>query len=225
MFILFEKVIHALIICMLVLSPNGNSDGKFQEQNEVVSYCLEEADSSLIGIMEGEIYYKGVHIDTVNTDIVNHPWSYCKVAYMSKNRIVHYLRIVEEDIAPPYTMMMTLIVIEDDVFEKIEVSNRFVIEEIFEDGDYIWLSGHFESGKMQYWNVLYLYDVNDKTTYFINEMFEKNSVTVNDVVHGHVEVIVKHRNDNPPFSPNSDLNEEEKKYLIKTDMEYEENVE
>lgn len=132
---------------------------------------------------------------------------------------LYWLRYAtKDDIPPPYTPYSCAVVLKGKGEARaLDVHEGFILETVFDARDVVWLAGHLNSGRINYWEVLYLFDLRNGTLTWINETANRNSVVVDSACSAYVDVTVRHRTEEPPFGEDSTIDPAPRKYRIYRD--------
>lgn len=114
---------------------------------------------------------------------------------------LYWLRYPTREIPPPYTPYEAVAVrVGGAPPGLVAIAANFVLRQAWDSGAVAWLAGHMNSGRVNYWDVLYLYDTQSGKLTWVNASFERNSVVVDRVYARYAEVVVRHVADQPPFA-------------------------
>lgn len=113
---------------------------------------------------------------------------------------LYWLRYPTREIPPPYTPYEAVAVRVGGASPgSVAIAPNFVLAQAWDAKSSVWLAGHMNTGRTNYWDVLYLYDTQSGKITWVNALFERNSVVVDKVYARYADVTVRHLADQPPF--------------------------
>ncbi|NCC80817.1 MAG: hypothetical protein EOM04_00890 [Clostridia bacterium] len=72
----------------------------------------------------------------------------------------------------------------------------------------------YRSGRIFYWDVLYLYNINDDKVIRINDIINLNSVSINQVTNQYADITAWHNSDHHPITEEIPEDLSKKNYRI-----------
>ena len=209
-----KYLFFTIMVFIFILFTSGCEDNNqkliiFEEKQ------IKGIDSTRLKVEDGYLYFDNINIGDAGTELELNEWHYGHEAVINKNNKVLSLRYAVSDAPAPYTDYLSKIfLLQKKELKEISVQNNFILEKVYGDENVIWVKGMYRSGRIFYWDVLYLYNINDDKVIRINDIINLNSVSINQVTNQYADITAWHNSDHHPITDEIPEDLSKKNYRI-----------
>ena len=190
------RVLTVMLI-LLILALSSACSPSPLAQSELPAVAAER-----LAIAAGELHLDGTAVADLVADYESSDAPLAGISLtLRQGGKLYWLRYPTKDIPAPYTPYDTVVTKVGNTQSpaRVNVASNFVLQQAWDAKAVVWMAGHMNSGRINYWDVLYIYDTQAGSLRMVNEMFERNSVVIDKVYARYADVTVSHRADQPPF--------------------------
>jgi len=132
---------------------------------------------------------------------------------------LYWLRYeVTHAIPAPYTPKVSVALVLDRIdVKRLPVDEAFVLRQAWDADQAVWLAGHHNAGRLNYWELLYLYNPRAGQLILVNSLVKRNSVVIDRAYSKYVDVTARHLEDQPSFGDAATVDSAPVSYRIYND--------